>query len=217
VPAAVASHRSSPVAEAIRTERLVVVLRRVAPRSRLLDLVDELAEDGAKIFEITFDASDAAEDVAAVRTRMDSRGRGGIWVGAGTLRTVDQVARAAAAGAAFGVSPILDRAVLDCAGNLGLPFVPGAFTPTEVDAAWRFGATFVKLFPGSSVGPAHVREIRAPMPEIELIPTGGIDASNAVAFLAAGATAVGIGSAIVRATPAERRAIVAAIAAAPRP
>jgi 2-dehydro-3-deoxyphosphogluconate aldolase/(4S)-4-hydroxy-2-oxoglutarate aldolase len=148
---------------------------------------------------------------------MDSQGRGGVWVGAGTVRTVDQVARATAAGAAFGVSPILDRAVLDCATDLGLPFVTGAFTPTEADAAWRFGATFVKLFPASSLGPGHVREIRAPMPEIELIPTGGIDASNAIAFLEAGATAVGIGSAIVRATPAERRAIVAAIAAAPRP
>jgi 2-dehydro-3-deoxyphosphogluconate aldolase/(4S)-4-hydroxy-2-oxoglutarate aldolase len=142
-------------------------------------------------------------------------GRGGgerAWVGAGTIRTTAQLHAAVEAGAAFGVSPVLDPAVVVAAREARLPFVPGAFSPTEADAAWRAGAMFVKLFPGSSLGPGLVRELRGPLPEIETIVTGGVDASNALAFLAAGATAVGIGSAIVRATPGERAALVAAIA-----
>ena len=87
-------------------------------------------------------------------------------------------------------------------------------TPTEIDAAWWAGATFVKLFPASSVGPGHVRELRGPLAEIELIPTGGIDASSAGAFLEAGAVAVGVGGAIVNGTDADRAAIFTAVRAA---
>ncbi len=207
--------RSSPVAIAIRACRLIVVLRRVTPREGLLDLVDELADAGASVFEVTLDGLGAADDLAAVREALDRRGPGRAWVGAGTVRSVRQVDETVAVGAAFGVAPILDRAVLEAALDAGLPFIPGAYSPTEIDAAWRAGATFVKLFPASSLGPSHVRELRGPMPEIETIVTGGVDASNAAAFLEAGATAVGVGSAIVRATPEERRSLVTAIAAAP--
>jgi 2-dehydro-3-deoxyphosphogluconate aldolase/(4S)-4-hydroxy-2-oxoglutarate aldolase len=92
--------------------------------------------------------------------------------------------------------------------------VPGAYSPTEIDAAWRAGATFVKLFPASSLGPSHVREMRGPLIEVQTIATGGVDASNATAFLDAGAVAVGIGSALGRMTSDERRELVAAIGAA---
>jgi 2-dehydro-3-deoxyphosphogluconate aldolase / (4S)-4-hydroxy-2-oxoglutarate aldolase len=92
--------------------------------------------------------------------------------------------------------------------------VPGAYSPTEIDTAWRAGATFVKLFPASSLGPSHVRELRGPLPEVQTIATGGVDAMNAGTFLDAGAVAVGIGSAIGRMTSIERRELVAAIGAA---
>jgi 2-dehydro-3-deoxyphosphogluconate aldolase / (4S)-4-hydroxy-2-oxoglutarate aldolase len=204
--------RSSAVATAVRDARLIVVLRRVTPRARLVELVGELADAGARIFEITFDSEDAAADLAAVRASCGNRA----WVGAGTIRTIDQLTAAVDAGAAFGVSPVFDPAVLAAASDAGIPFVPGAYSPTEIDAAWRAGATFVKLFPASSLGPAHVRELRGPLPEIETIVTGGVDGSNALDFLAAGATAVGVGSAIVRATSAERRRLVEAIRDASR-
>ena len=84
-------------------------------------------------------------------------------------------------------------------------------TPTELRAGWESGATFMKLFPASAVGPQLIRELRGPLTEIELIPTGGVDGSNAGAFLEAGAVAVGLGSALVRATPEERRAIIDSI------
>jgi 2-dehydro-3-deoxyphosphogluconate aldolase/(4S)-4-hydroxy-2-oxoglutarate aldolase len=205
--------RGSAVATVIRRERLVAVLRRVAPQERLVSLVEELADSGVRVFEITFDAPSAAADLRACRATLPA-GTDAL-VGAGTLRSIDALELAIQAGADFGVSPVLDAAVLGAALDRGLPFVPGAFTPTEIDAAWRAGATFVKLFPASSAGPSHIRELRGPLGEIELIPTGGIDASSAGAYLAAGAVAVGIGGAIVNGSPADRAAILDAIRAAP--
>jgi 2-dehydro-3-deoxyphosphogluconate aldolase/(4S)-4-hydroxy-2-oxoglutarate aldolase len=212
----VAALRSSEVAATVRQERLVVVLRRVAPQDRLIALVRELAEAGARVFEVTFDAPSAAADLRACREALRAGPGTGFLVGAGTLRMVDALDAAIEAGADFGVSPILDPAIVSAALDRGLPFVPGAFSPTEIDAAWRAGATFVKLFPASSAGPGHVRELGGPLAEIELIPSGGIDGANATAFLAAGAVAVGIGGAIVNAAPADRAAIVESIGAAPR-
>jgi len=202
--------RSGAVAAAIRDVRLIAVLRRITPRERLLSLVDELVADGVRILEITFDIDDAMADLAAVRASVGD----GAWVGAGTIRTTGHLNAAIDGGAVFGVGPVLDHEILDAALAADLPFVPGAYSPTEIDLAWRSGATFVKLFPGSSLGPSHVRELRGPLPEVETIVTGGVDASNATAFLDAGAVAVGIGSALMRMSPAERSDLVAAIAGA---
>ncbi len=205
--------RSGQVAELIRQRRLVAVLRRVAPRDALLKLVGDLASAGIRIFEVTLDAAEAAEDLIACSQLLAARGDGPFAVGAGTVRTPEQLAAAQRAGAAFAVSPVFDPDLVRAAVDTGLPFVPGAATPTEADQAWRSGATFVKLFPASSLGPAFVRELRGPMPEIETIVTGGIDAGNARAFLDAGAVAVGIGSALVRSTAGEQRALVESVAA----
>jgi 2-dehydro-3-deoxyphosphogluconate aldolase/(4S)-4-hydroxy-2-oxoglutarate aldolase len=205
--------RASEVAAAIRRERLIVILRRVAPTERVVDLVLSLADAGARIFEVTFDAPTAATDLVACREALAHADADACWVGAGTIRTVRALDEAGDAGAQFVVSPLLDPAIVEAALRRGVPVIPGAFTPTEIDAACRAGATFVKLFPASSVGPGHIRELRGPMPEVELIPTGGIDGSSGPAFLAAGAVAVGIGGAIVNASPAERAAIIAAVMA----
>lgn len=204
--------RAGPVTAAIRRHRLVVVLRRVEPRDALLALVDELADAGARVFEVTFDAPTAEADLAALRLRLRDRFGDDALVGAGTLRRPAQLEAALRAGAQFGVAPTLDPALVRAAAEAGLPFVPGALTPTEIEAAWSAGAAFVKVFPASAVGPAFVRELRGPMPEIGLIPTGGIDRTNARSWLEAGAAAVGIGSGLLRATPEERRALVAAVA-----
>lgn len=213
--AAVERLRTSPAAAVIRARRLVVVLRRVSPQSRLVGLVEELADAGARVFEITFDASRAGDDLAACRAALANRGDE-LLFGAGTIRSVESLQAAAAVAADFAVSPVLDRDVIAAALRIGIPIVPGALSPTEIDAAWRAGATFVKVFPASSVGPSHLREIRGPLPDVELIPTGGLDGASAPAYLAAGAVAVGIGGAIVAATRGERQAIVDAVAGAPR-
>ncbi len=204
--------RDGPVADAIRRHRLVVVLRRVEPQDALLALVTELADAGARAFEITFDGATAAADVLAVREALATRLDGPFLVGAGTVLRRPQLDAARRAGADFAVAPVFDRELVGTAADVGLPFIPGAFTPTEVAAAWAAGATFVKLFPASAVGASFVRELRGPMPDVQLMATGGVDASNAPGFLAAGAAAVGIGSAITKADAATRRAIVASLA-----
>jgi len=211
-----AALRTGIVAEAIRRHRLIVILRRVEPRSALLAIVTELADAGARAFEITFDAPHAAADLIAVRHALAARPDGPFLVGAGTVIRREQLEAARRAGADFAVAPVFERNLVGTAVEEGLPFIPGAFTPTEIAAAWAAGATFVKLFPASGVGPPFVRELHGPMPEIQLVATGGIDASNAAAYLAAGAAAVGIGSALTKADPDTRRAIVAQLAASGR-
>jgi 2-dehydro-3-deoxyphosphogluconate aldolase / (4S)-4-hydroxy-2-oxoglutarate aldolase len=208
--------REGAVAEAIRRHRLIVVLRRVSPQSRLLELVDELAESGVRCFEVTFDSASAADDLAAVGDHLLRRTDGPFLIGAGTLLTPQHAAAARVAGARFGVSPILDLDLVRSQVEAGFPFIPGAMTPSEAHAAWLASATFVKLFPASAVGPQLIRELRGPFPDIQIIPTGGVDGSNAIAFLEAGAAAVGMGGAIIRAEPAERLAIVEAITAGTR-
>jgi 2-dehydro-3-deoxyphosphogluconate aldolase / (4S)-4-hydroxy-2-oxoglutarate aldolase len=197
--------RDGPVATAIRDARLIAVLRWVEPRQRLLALVDDLLADGVRILEITLDRTEAEADLAAVIDAVGARA----VVGAGTVRSIRDLDVARSSGAAFAVAPVLDLEVLDAALSAGMLFVPGAYTPTEADRAWRAGATFVKLFPGSSLGAAHIRELGGPLPEIETIVTGGVDAANAGDFLRAGAVAVGMGSALVPMERPARRALVA--------
>lgn len=206
--------RAGSVAALIRDHRLVVVLRRVEPREALVALVGELLDAGARVFEVTFDTPTADADLVAVRTAMTGRVADPVLFGAGTVLRRGQLEAARRAGADFAVAPFLDTDLVSTAVAEGLPFIPGAFTPTEVVRAWDAGATFVKLFPASAVGPSFVRELRGPLPEVRLIPTGGIDASNARAFLDAGAVAVGVGGAISRADAATRRAIVDAVRSA---
>lgn len=203
--------RRGAAADAIRRHRLVAVLRRVEPRESLIRLVDELADAGVRCFEITLDAPAAAGDLAAVRDCVGARDDGPYVVGAGTVLSDAQLDAARDGGAEFAVSPVLDPRLMERALADGMPFVPGAMTPTEIRAAWEAGATFVKLFPASAAGPMLVREVRGPLPQVQLVATGGIDAANARAFLDAGAVAVGIGGAITRAAPAEQRSIVESV------
>ena len=201
--------RRGRVADAIRRHRLIAILRRIEPRDRLLTLVGELADAGVRVFEVTLDAAAGAEDLAAVRERLG--GLEGAMVGAGTILDRRQLDAALGVRADFGVAPVFDPALMAAALEAGLPFVPGGMTPTEIARAWEAGAAFVKLFPASAVGPSFVRELRGPLPDVAVIPTGGIDAVNAASFLSAGAAAVGIGSAMARADAATRRALVRSV------
>ncbi len=201
--------RGGPIAEAVRRHRLIAVLRRVQPRDHLLALTTELADAGVRLFEVTLDSTEGADDLAAVRELLAARvADAPFFVGAGTVIGAGRLAAARRAGADFAVSPLLELELVREAVAAGMPFVPGALTPTEIARAWEAGATFVKLFPASAVGPSFVRELHGPMPDVQLIPTGGIDGTNAGGFLDAGAAAVGIGGSLVRAAPAERRALV---------
>lgn len=117
--------------------------------------------------------------------------REGVVVGAGTVLTVEEAREAVSRGARFLVSPVVDPAVIREAVALGVAAIPGAFTPTELHAAHRAGAPLQKLFPAPGTGPAYVRACLGPMPFLRIVPTNGVDASNAAAYLEAGAFAVG--------------------------
>jgi 2-dehydro-3-deoxyphosphogluconate aldolase/(4S)-4-hydroxy-2-oxoglutarate aldolase len=196
----------------VREQRLVAILRRVEPQETLFALVDELADAGVRIVEITFDSPTAAEDLRALRARLDGRDDGPFFVGAGTLLHRPQLDAAIQAGAQFCVSPVLELDLLRMSIEAGVPFTATGMTSTEMWHAWSAGATFIKLFPASAVGPQFIRELRGPLPEIQIVPSGGVDLSNARAFLDAGAVAVGLSSALVRATAEERRELIASIA-----
>lgn len=176
------------VVATIRAERVVAVLRAVEEVDRV---VGDLVGGGITCLEITMDSPGAADAIARAAARGDA------VVGAGTVRTAAEVDAAVAAGAAFCVSPGTVEAVLSRCADHGVPAIPGALTPTEIERAWALGAAMVKVFPASVGGPAYLRAIRAPLAGIPLIVTGGVGAGNAAEFLRAGADAVGVGGALV--------------------
>lgn len=187
--------------ETIRAARLVAILRRAAEADAE---VARLAAAGVRVVEITLDSDDA---LGAIER---ARGRGDVTVLAGTVREPAQVDAAVSAGAEGIVAPSLSVAVLERAAALGAPSIPGALTPTEVETAWRAGAALVKLFPARPGGPRYVRDVLAPLADVPLVATGGVDATNARAFLDAGAVAVGVGSAL--GSDDELRRLLAAVA-----
>lgn len=175
-----------PLPSRLVAERIVAVARRLdAPAA--LRLADALVAGGVHVLEVTMEGGAGSAAIAAARDR-------GLEVGAGTVLTVEEAAAAVGAGASFLVSPHVDAALVAWATARGVPFLAGAFTPTEVLAAHRAGAAAVKVFPASIGGPAHLSALRAPFPDIGLVPTGGVDADTVAAFLAAGALAVGVGA-----------------------
>ena len=154
-------------------------------------VAEALVAGGVRAFEVTLDSPDA---IHAIRSLAERHADGSLLVGAGTVLDVASATAAIQAGARFLVSPHTDVELIAWAVGRGMPFFPGAFTASEILAAWRAGAAAVKLFPASAVGPAYVREMRGPLASVPLIPTGGVTADNAAAFITAGALGVGVGS-----------------------
>ena len=185
------------VPEAITAPGVVAIARRVSAAA-VPTLADALLAGGIRALELTLDDPDVAlaaiEAAARWTAAADGGPAGGLIVGAGTIRSLDAARRAVDAGATFLVAPHLDPDVVGWASERGIPALPGAMTPTEVVAAWSAGAAAIKVFPASTVGPAFLRELRGPLPDIPLQPTGGITVENAGDYIRAGAIAVGMGS-----------------------
>ncbi|MDG6106356.1 bifunctional 4-hydroxy-2-oxoglutarate aldolase/2-dehydro-3-deoxy-phosphogluconate aldolase [Dactylosporangium aurantiacum] len=176
--------------ELLRGRPLLAILRGV-PLARAVPLADAVHASGLGVVEVPIQTPDAVDVLRDLASR-------GTPVGAGTVRTVEQVAVAAAAGAAFTVAPGFDAAVAGASHAAGLPHLPGVATATDVHHALTAGCTWLKAFPAGSLGPGWLRELRGPFPEARFVATGGIDAGNAGSFLAAGAVAVGVGTAVTR-------------------
>ena len=178
-----------PIPDAISGPRVIAIARGL-PADRIERIAEGLVNGGIRAFEITLNSPGALGAIEAAAARAGDR----LLVGAGTVLDVESAAAAVDAGARFLVSPHTDPVLIDWALVRGIPIVPGAFSPTEILAAWRSGATAVKVFPASAVGPSFVREFMGPFRDIPLIPTGGVTIDTAPTFIAAGAIAVGLGS-----------------------
>ncbi len=204
-----------PIPRQIRAVGVIAIGRRLQPAA-VVDVAEALARGGVGAFEITLDGEGSLEALRRLTERFAEGSE--LLIGAGTVLDQEVAHAAVQAGARFLVTPHLDEALIRVAVDAGVPVFPGAFSPTEILRAWRAGATAVKVFPASGVGPAFVRELRGPFPDVELIPTGGVTIESAPAFVAAGAVAVGLGGSLVaggQPDVIERRAheLVAAIAA----
>ena len=176
---------------AISSNGVVAIGRGVDP-DKVSTIALALLRGGVEAFELTLNEPEprALEALRQVANRFSGSE---LLLGAGTVLTVEAAQRAVDAGARFIVSPHTDPELVRWATEHHIPVFPGAFTSTEILAAWQAGATAVKLFPASVVGAAGLREIRGPLPHIPLIPTGGVTAETAGAFIEAGAVAVGAG------------------------
>lgn len=175
-----------PVLDVLRTDRIAAVIRadRVPDPRRL---ADSLAAGGVRLVEFTFTTPDALAVIAAGVG-------GGAIVGAGTVLTALQANEAIDAGAQFVVTPAVLPEVAAACRARGVPFLLGAFTPSEVLAAHALGSSLVKVFPAATGGAGHIKDLRGPFPHIGLVPSGGVTPANARSFLDAGAVALFAGS-----------------------
>jgi 2-dehydro-3-deoxyphosphogluconate aldolase / (4S)-4-hydroxy-2-oxoglutarate aldolase len=183
--------RTESVAE-IEKLGVVAIIRMPDPMA-LRAVVDALAEGGVRALEVTMTVPRAIEMIAEIAPTLPSD----FLFGAGTLLDADTVHRAVDAGAQFIVSPVFKPEVVQAAHQDGVPVMPGCFTPTEILAAWEMGADIIKVFPATSVGPGYIKDVRGPLPQVKLMPTGGVSIDNVGDWLRAGAVGVGVGSALV--------------------
>ncbi len=183
---------ASETVNRIESEGVVAVIRLDDP-DRLACVVEAIVEGGVRAVEITLTVPDALE----LLTKTNERFGSDILLGVGSVIDAEGTANSVQAGARFVVSPVFVDEVVQKAHELGVPVIPGALTPTEILTAVRAGAQVVKIFPADIVGMKFFKAVRAPMPFLKLMPTGGVTLTNADQWLAAGACAVGIGSALL--------------------
>lgn len=174
----------------------VVAIMRGDYRGREEEVAAVLTEAGVPAVEVTLNSPNA---LAAVARLSDALGRR-TAVGVGTVLRPEDVEKAADAGAQFVVSPNRNVAVIERTKRLGMASLPGCYTPSEIVEAFAAGADAAKLFPARALGPAFVRDVRAPLGDVRLVPTGGVTAERAGEYVAAGAWAVGVGSELVNAS-----------------
>jgi 2-dehydro-3-deoxyphosphogluconate aldolase/(4S)-4-hydroxy-2-oxoglutarate aldolase len=162
-----------------------------------------LIEGGVRAIEVTMTVPRA---VALIESLAVS-GPGDLIVGAGTVLDAETARQVILAGARFVVGPVLRPAVIELGHRYDVAVIPGCFTPTEILTAWEGGADIVKVFPATALGPAFFRDVRGPLPQVRLMPTGGVTRENAGDWIAAGAVAIGVGTALVDAKAVSARRV----------
>jgi 2-dehydro-3-deoxyphosphogluconate aldolase/(4S)-4-hydroxy-2-oxoglutarate aldolase len=171
----------------------VVAVIRAKSKDQLSDIAKALLDGGVPSIEVTMSTPKA---IAGIEMLADAIGDKAV-IGVGTVIDAATCRDAIAAGAQFVVSPVFDPEIVATTKRYGKISVPGAFTPTEILRAWGAGADVVKVFPSTTLGPGYFKDILAPLPQIKLTPTGGVDLKNAGDWIKAGAACIGVGSALV--------------------
>jgi 2-dehydro-3-deoxyphosphogluconate aldolase / (4S)-4-hydroxy-2-oxoglutarate aldolase len=198
----------------------VVAVIRMKDAAKLRAVVDALAEGGVRAVEITMTVPGAVSLIRALASSLPAE----ILLGAGTVTDAGTTRAVIDAGARFVVGPVLRAEVIAACHERDVAAAPGCFSPTEILDAHERGADIVKVFPATALGPQFIKDVRAPMPQLRLMPTGGVSLDNAGEWIRAGAIAVGAGSALLDARAIEEgrldvitsnaRRIVASVAAA---
>jgi 2-dehydro-3-deoxyphosphogluconate aldolase / (4S)-4-hydroxy-2-oxoglutarate aldolase len=178
--------------ERVLDSGIVAVVRAPDPAG-LVEVIRALAAGGVTVAEVTLTVPNALDVIREARKALGDS----VLLGAGTVLDPETCRAALLAGAEFIVAPTLNLDVIRLCRRYDRLVMPGAFTPTEVLAAWEAGADVVKVFPAEVVGPAFFKALRGPLPQIRLMPTGGVDLNTAADFLKAGACCLGIGSQLV--------------------
>lgn len=175
----------------------IIPVVRAASSDEAKRAIDAIREGGISVLEITMTVPGAVRLIEAITASYGSD----VLVGAGTVLDAETARACILAGAQFVVGPSLDLETISCCRKHGIAVVPGALTPTEVVQAWTAGADFVKVFPAGALGGAsYIKALKAPLPQIELVPTGGVSLKTAADFIKAGAAALGIGTDLVDTT-----------------
>jgi 2-dehydro-3-deoxyphosphogluconate aldolase / (4S)-4-hydroxy-2-oxoglutarate aldolase len=171
----------------------IVAVVRSQDSRQLVEVARALADGGVSVVEITMSVPNALDVVRQVREALGDR----VLLGAGTVLDPETARAALLAGAEYLVAPTVNLDVIRLCRRYDKLVMPGAFTPTEILTAWEAGADIVKVFPAEVIGPAFFKALRGPLPQIRLMPTGGVDLTTAAAFLKAGACCLGVGSQLV--------------------
>ena len=180
------------VISAIERFGIVAVIRIKEP-SKLRAVVDAIAAGGVRALEVTMTVPGAVDLIRELAPTMPS----GFLLGAGTVVDAETAERVIDAGARYIVSPVFRRSVIAACHRHDVAAMPGCFTPTEILDAWDAGADVVKVFPATALGPGYIKDVRAPLPQVKLMPTGGVTLDNAGDWIRAGAVAVGVGTALL--------------------
>lgn len=180
------------VLEIIDQNKIVAIVR-LDDLSTARHITEALVEGGIRAIEFTLTNPEAVATIAAMRKAVDAS----VAIGAGSVISVEQVGAVAEAGAQFVVSPVSKRDVIAACQERGLPAMPGAFTPSEIQQAWEWGASVVKVFPANHLGKRYIKDVKAPLPHLRLMPTGGVNVDNFRELLEFGAFAVGVGSSLI--------------------
>ncbi|MGI8566448.1 MAG: bifunctional 4-hydroxy-2-oxoglutarate aldolase/2-dehydro-3-deoxy-phosphogluconate aldolase [Pyrinomonadaceae bacterium] len=177
----------------IREVGIVPVIR-AKSAEEAMRAVDAIREGGVTVLEVTMTVPGAVRVIEQIAARYGSE----VIVGAGTVLDAETARTVMLAGAQFIISPSTNLEMIACCLRYGVPVMPGALTPTEVVAAWQAGADAVKVFPANALGGAsYVKALKAPLPQVEIVPTGGVSLKTAADFIKAGAMALGVGSDLV--------------------